>query len=487
MNEWVFALALTLATLYVTQVPDGWRALILLVIPVGFLQEPIRKLTPNQPVELQLTVVMVFALAFLSGTTRFGAPTLKPLSGGNRNTRTLLASFIGLALIQSIQSLVRSGTPLVPMVGLLAYLLPIPALWLAYVYTRRTNDVKRFLTLYMLSGAVTTASVIASFHGIESNAFDQVGNAPMIVYHQVTGIVELYCGFLRSPEVAAWHAAAVACAAITIAISFKGVFARALAPAIVLSSLYIIILTGRRKALAILGLYAVIYMAGLLRARKKSSRMAAIAAIGVGAALMIGMIVMVPESDAPNPHLERGMSTIDDVGERFRKLGLESIAWAFNAGGILGLGTGAGAQGLQHVQGVSVQGSAEGGLGRIMLELGAPGLILAVFCAIGVAKTVRNCLAQAYRHSGEMFKLQLGLVAFIGANVPIFVGAAQIFGDPFVLLVLGLNLGFVLSVPRLVQKGEVPRGAMRRNTAASRPLAASEGTHVEAGSPKINV
>lgn len=450
MNGWVFALALILGLLYFTQVTSGWRALILLVIPVGFLQEPIRKLTPNQPVELQLTVVMIFVFAFLAAATRFGAPSLRPLSGKNKNTKTLLTFFIGLALFQSLQSLIRTGSPLVPMVGLLAYLLPVPALWVAYVYTRRSADVRRFLMLYMMAAAVTTVSVVASYYGIDSAAFRQVGDGPMVVYHQITGIVELYCGFLRSPEIAAWHAAAAACAAVTLAITFKGMFARVISPAIVLSSFYIIILTGRRKALAILALYAVIYIAGLLFARKKSSRMAALSAIFVGLALIIGMLVMAPDSAAPNPYLERSASTIDDVWERFQTLGLQSILWAYYSGGILGIGTGLGAQGLQHVQGTTLQGSAEGGLGRIMLELGVPGLILAVLCAIGVARTVRQCLSLAYRHSGQMFKLQLGLVAFIAANVPIFVGAAQVFGDPFVLLILGLNLGFVLAMPRIL-------------------------------------
>lgn len=450
MNGWVFALALVLGMLYFTQVPSNWRALILLVVPIGFLQEPVRKLTPNQPVELQLTVVMIFVLAFLAAATRFGAPTMTPLSGKNKNTRTLLTLFIGLALIQSIQSLIRTGTPLVPMVGLLTYLLPMPALWVAYVYTRRPDDVRRFLMLYMLAAGFTTLSVVASYRGIDSAAFRQIGDGPMVVYHQVTGVVELYCGYLRSPEVAAWHAAAAACTAITLAITFKGLFARVLAPPLVLSNLYVIILTGRRKALAIVALYVVTYVAGLLMARKKSSRLAAIGAISVGLALTAGMLVMAPESSVPNPHLERGASTIDDVWERFQKLGLESILWAYNAGGLFGIGTGAGAQGLQHVQGAVLQGSAEGGLGRIMLELGAPGLVLAVLCAVGVAKTARYCLSLAYHHSGPMFRLQLGLVAFIAANVPIFVGAAQIFGDPFVLLILGLNLGFILSTPRII-------------------------------------
>lgn len=457
MNQWLLALCLVLVPLYVTQMSSGWRALMLLIIPVGFIQEPVRKLMAGQPVVMQLSVVAIFGLAFLAAAARHGAPTLTPLAGRNKNTQTVLTFFIALALIQSFHSLIRFGTPLVPMLGLVSYLLPIPALWVAWVFARGTGDMRRFLMLYMLSAAVTTVSVVASYYGADIPLFKQIGDFPLFAYHPIAGIVELHCGYLRAPEVAAWHAAAAVCAAITVALAFKGALVRALVPVIVISSLYTIILTGRRKALVIVAIYGVIYLAGLLMARKGSSRVAALAAIGVGLALTVGILVMAPESVGPNPHFDRGATTVGDLWERFSVLGLETILWAYNAGGLLGLGTGAGAQGLQHLAGEEfLQGSAEGGLGRIMVELGLPGLILAVACGIAVARTVRQCISQAYRHSEEMFKLQLGLAAFVGANVPIFVGAAQIFGDPFVLMILGVNLGFILAVPRIVAAGVQP-------------------------------
>ena len=40
--------------------------------------------------------------------------------------------------------------------------------------------------------------------------------------------------------------------------------------------------------------------------------------------------------------------------------------------------------------------------------------------------------------------LAIGLLSLIGANILVFATASQVFGDPFVLLMLGLMLGFVL-------------------------------------------
>jgi hypothetical protein len=149
--------------------------------------------------------------------------------------------------------------------------------------------------------------------------------------------------------------------------------------------------------------------------------------------------------------MERSATAFGDAWERFEQLGIGTISRAYMTGGFLGLGTGAGAQGTQHIAGTTVQGSAEGGLGRIMLELGVPGLILVILCSVAVAGTVRRCMRDAYHQSDQLYRLELGAIAFVGANVPVFIGAAQIFGDPFVLLILGMNLGFVLAVPKLIK------------------------------------
>jgi len=447
--------------LYLANTTASWRGLILLIIPIGFVQEPIRKLIPEQPVAVQLAVVAVFALALVLAVTRLGMPTLRPLSGQNANTRKVILLFICLVLAHSLHSFIRFQTLFVPLIGILSYLLPIPALWLAYVYVRNVSDIRRFLVLYAAAAVPMILSVLASYKGVDDAVFRQIGDAPMVVYHQAVGVVELYCGFLRSPDIAAWHTAIAACSSIVVALSFRGIPSKVFASALVPISIYAIILTGRRKALVILALFALIYLMGMLLSRWRSSRVAALVTTVVAVALFAGVLYMAPEQSVPNPYLERTATIAGDVQERFEKLGIQTISWAYAAGGIIGLGTGAGAQGTQHIAGVALQGSAEGGLGRIMLELGAAGLILAILCAVAVAKTVRGSIAAASRHSPVLFKLELGVIAIVAANVPIFVGAAQIFGDPFVLLILGINLGFVLAAPRVIMLEERRREAAR--------------------------
>jgi hypothetical protein len=156
-----------------------------------------------------------------------------------------------------------------------------------------------------------------------------------------------------------------------------------------------------------------------------------------------------------------------EAADRFEKLGLGSIAGAVRAAGPWGLGAGSVGQGTQHFGGVSgsARYNAEGGLGKITVELGIPGLLLAMLSALLVMRSLRRSLAAVAKADPELLRLNLGLLAFAAGNVPVFAGAAQIYGDPFVLFMLGSCLGFVLAGPRLVDlraKAAARRVAMER-------------------------
>jgi hypothetical protein len=49
----------------------------------------------------------------------------------------------------------------------------------------------------------------------------------------------------------------------------------------------------------------------------------------------------------------------------------------------------------------------------------------------------------------ELVTLSYGLVAFLGANLLMFLVSSQVYGDLFVLFLLGWVLGFVMAVPRM--------------------------------------
>jgi hypothetical protein len=54
----------------------------------------------------------------------------------------------------------------------------------------------------------------------------------------------------------------------------------------------------------------------------------------------------------------------------------------------------------------------------------------------------------------KLASLTFGLVAFLAANVPVYIVAAPAYGDLFVILILGWTLGFVFATPRILAAGK---------------------------------
>ena len=97
-------------------------------------------------------------------------------------------------------------------------------------------------------------------------------------------------------------------------------------------------------------------------------------------------------------------------------------------------------------------GAAEGGLGKITLELGIPGLFVMGWLAISVFRQLWRIMRVASRYSRRIARISFALFSFLVANVAGFSVATQAYGDLFILLILSWTLGFLLSVPVLVER-----------------------------------
>jgi hypothetical protein len=127
--------------------------------------------------------------------------------------------------------------------------------------------------------------------------------------------------------------------------------------------------------------------------------------------------------------------------------------WAYDSFGLFGAGLGAGTQGTQHFGGGgALAGAAEGGLGKITLELGVPGLFVIGWIAIWIFRYLWQIMRFASRHSQRMGRISFGLVSFLVANAAGFSVATQAYGDLFVLLTLSWITSFLLAIPILVER-----------------------------------
>ena len=73
------------------------------------------------------------------------------------------------------------------------------------------------------------------------------------------------------------------------------------------------------------------------------------------------------------------------------------------------------------------------------------------------ARYIWRLLTHLARNATDHANLGYGLVAFMLANVAAFAVASQAYGDIFILLTLGLSLGFLLALPSLPKLQTTPR------------------------------
>src|SRR5262249_39677735 len=110
-------------------------------------------------------------------------------------------------------------------------------------------------------------------------------------------------------------------------------------------------------------------------------------------------------------YVERSKTAFADAPARFVELGIAPIMWAYESFGLFGAGLGVGTQGTQHFGGGGDigAGAAEGGLGKVTLELGIPGLFVFGWLAISVFIHFWRIMRTASRISPRVARLSYAL------------------------------------------------------------------------------
>jgi hypothetical protein len=426
----------------------------LVCIVIGFVADTARKIVPDQPVYL-VAVVCVFVVAVVIGFVRqYGLVEFTNIRILRGPVRVPLALFIIWLMVESVVSFARYGNIVLIGIGLLSYLAPIPGFLIAYFYGLRVQYSVHFIKVYVLFSSAMLAGIFLSFVGIESSLLDEVGTGVLI--YIPGGVLESYPGFLRSTEGAAWHAATAVSLVLVLAVSGLVRWPKILVAILIALLVTAGLLTGRRKMLMEVLIFAGIYGTMLLLFSRQAGKMLVIGAI---MAILLGIVGAFNLTDSSSRqgqrfdvYVERGVTVFGDAEDRFSKLGLGSVGWALAAHGFFGGGVGVASQGGQHFGGGASRfgGAGEGGLGKIVAELGVPGLVLIVWIVGALFLYVRELVAKVARLNNPIVPLFLGLIAFLAANVPLFIVATQIFGDPFVLLILGWMLGFAIAASEIV-------------------------------------
>jgi hypothetical protein len=448
-----------------------WRQGLVMCVLVGIAQDPLRKLAPNQPVYYVVLVGVIFAVAWIRAALMRVPLTPSAIAGWRQNLKVPFTLFVFLVIAQAVHTFVRYGSPMMAGIGLLVWLAPIPAVVLAYQFASRRGvlGVRRWMKVYVALALASLSGVYLEYIGFDWPTLGEIGEGQII--YDVGTVLKAYSGFYRASEIAAWHTAAIACFIFILSIGKRATLLRvATAVALIAMLVSLGILTGRRKMLVEITVFISVYFFLLSWLQRGTARFAVVvlAAGAVGYVAIVGFIApdLVQASYSKSTYVEnakqiegyavRGQSVFIDLPGRVNEMGVQPVLGAVVHFGWLGAGLGTGSQGTNEIAEAHNihRGASEGGLGKIAMELGVPGLFMAAWLLVALGKHIGRQLAATARMSPQHARVSYGLVAFLVANAATFSVATQAYSDLFVLLILGWTLGFLFAMPVLAARGD---------------------------------
>jgi hypothetical protein len=459
-----------------------WRQGLVMCVLIGVAQDPLRKLAPNQPVFYVLLVGVVFGIAWVRAALMRVPLGPSVIEGWKKNLKVPFSLFVALVVVQAMHSFVRYGSAYMAGIGLLVWLAPIPAVVLAYQYASRRGllGIRRWMLVYVIAALLALSGVYLEYIGYEWRTLGEIGEGQII--YDVGTVLKAYSGFFRASEIAAWHTATIACFVFMLSVGKKPTLMRivtALALIAVLVSLGI--LTGRRKMLIEIIIFISTYFFLVAWLQRGMARLAMVVLVmgAAGYVFIVGFVApdLVQRSYSKSMYVEnaqriegyaaRGQSVFADLPSRVKALGVEPVAWAVENFGWFGAGLGTGSQGTNEIAEAHniERWAAEGGLGKVAMELGVPGLFVGLWLLVALAKHLQRQLATLAKVSPQHARMAYGLIAFLVANAATFSVATQAYSDLFVLLILGWCLGFLLAMPVLAARGD----GLRRRAAPLPP------------------
>ncbi|MCP9927893.1 hypothetical protein [Cyanobium sp. CH-040] len=445
------------ALLALVLLSGDWRGGLLLTLVIGFLQDPIRKLTPGQPgLYVGLVLIAFLGTAVVLLQKRRGRLELPAMFWSAPALTRWVPLFVLLIALQAANGLVRSGVPLRTVVGVGFYLAPLLGLWMGFQLGREQPFLRRVLQVYLLGSALVAITVFLDYQGVDIPLFREVGGG-ILIHFRYGFYTYGASGLWRTSELAAWHLSASAALALVMASAARQAQSRngwlLLAGAFALLTLS----TGRRKGIVFVAVFVAVFLWLLARNAPGRSAGRLLTTLVSAGGLALVLVFLLPETilgDDFGEYVSRAASVREDLLERFNVLGLRGFLRGVEISGGLGLGAGALAQTGELQLGVGGgEGAAfvsESGAGKLAAELGIPGLLILAVLGLELLRALVRNLALMRRLPTATANLELGLMAFALAQLPFFAAAAGVYGDPFVLLLCGLSIGSVFAVPSLL-------------------------------------
>ena len=433
-----------------------WWYGVWLCIVIGFLQDPIRKIVPGEPVYMVVLCAFVFAGIVAGLLFRQYRFSIYQVPGWQRGVSTAMTCLLIVIVMQITLSYVNYGSAFLVGMAVLTYIAPILAILTGYYFACHVKEkgIIRFIAFYCIFSILFTGGIYLEYLGFEWGVLGEIGQGLLIF--DVGTVLKGYAGFFRSSEIAAWHIMLGSCLLVIIATHSSSNSIRILCVVGVIFLIAAGILTGRRKLIVSVVIFITCYWLLISVYYRQSMRIAMIVVL-VGATVFWASAREFYEADRSTDiydlYVERASGVFSDISERGRLFGIGAVVSAVKKHGLFGLGAGTAGQGARFTNlrfGNIFE--AEGGLGRIVTELGLIGLLallwVVIMFVVYIFKLIRY-VAQSHSNIGYIC---YGLIGILLANFAHFTVASQVFSDPTVLILLGLITGMIAAGPVLVRQ-----------------------------------
>ncbi len=424
----------------------NWRWGILAAVIVGLVQDPLRKMIPETPGFMAMASVPVW-LAVFAATFFQGQLRIHPFLNRFPRLGKRIIWFAGYLVIPALISATYGpGSWQITILGLMIYSCALLALIAGWQYPRDVSMRVWLLSFYALAASAMLAGGPLEYMGwgTSSAAIGTETLGHVWVTHRTGAAVYMMAGFFRGPDVMGWHASLVFMIGIIMAMRSRG-SQRLFWIGIAVWGILNIWLCGRRKMLSMVPVFLGCYMFLLFKYRDARRFLP-----GVGLIVMtLGMGWYVISSVFYTEEVEQFyLTTIYEADDQIRRHGYDAVIDTIKQAGFFGYGLGMGQQGTHHLKVAKPRMWQESGPTKIVAELGVPGSLLFLILIITLGITAIQVVRYSARD--ETFPLSAGIFSILAANTTSAIVSAQIYGDPFVALLLSILTGMLLANVRFL-------------------------------------
>jgi hypothetical protein len=442
-----------------------WRRGWLLVMICGVIQDPVRKLTPGSPVYISFAVVALYAVILFSARNemRTHASEFARRFG---SVSTGIMVFIFLLLIAAVNGMVTYGFDKwkAPMISLVTYVIPVIAALLGYTWLQREEMMLRFLRIYAAITSVALIGTVLEYLRVHSRLLGLVSFEGDYIRHLPGIQIRMLSGIYRSPDVMAWHAGMLT--VIGVAMTLRAGLRRQMLiwSAVAGWGFFNCMIAGRRKAIYFVLVFCVMF---LWRYARRVQTAQIFATMGL-LAILFSVVNYFSGDEDKSVYTRGAVASQLELGQRFEG----GVMQTFREVGYMGAGLGTATQGVHHLLGSNSIGWQEGGLGKVAMEVGLPGLIALSVMGVIVLRLLL-ILTRITDVPGSSQFLRVILFSLVTANIAGFIASAQAYTDAVMALTAGFLVGGLFASAALDERtAEANRiaEAMKPADPALRPL-----------------